>query len=78
MTEMEMELARLREENARLKQAPALKFKIGPKGGLSVYGLGQRFPTTLYKDGWRTLLANADNIKAFLDKNEHLLAEKGE
>jgi inosine/xanthosine triphosphate pyrophosphatase family protein len=47
------ELRRLRAENAALKTAQtsirSLSFKIGDKGGLSVYGLG-RFPVTLYKE----------------------------
>jgi hypothetical protein len=65
------ELEILRAENEKLKQAQAGKpitFKIGEKGGLSVYGLG-RFPVTLYKEQWIKLLAAADAIKDFLAKN---------
>ena len=32
---------------------------------MSVYGLG-RFPVTLYKEQWTTLLAMTDEIRAFL------------
>ena len=33
-----------------------LEFKVGVKGGCSVYGLG-RFPVTLYFAQWQKLLA---------------------
>lgn len=72
-----LELERLRAENAKLKEkanAP-LTFKIGEKGGLSIYGNG-RFPTTLYASQWERLLERADDIKAFLKANAHKLATK--
>ena len=48
---VQAELARLKEENERLKarQTRAVSLKVSEKGGLSVYGLG-RFPVTLYKE----------------------------
>jgi len=45
-----------------------LKFRIGEKGGVSVYGLG-RFPVTLYYDQWMRLLASADELQTFLEAN---------
>ena len=32
-----------------------LKAKVAKKGGISVYGLGQSYPVTLYRDQWEAL-----------------------
>jgi hypothetical protein len=71
------ELARLKEENERLKarQNRAVSLKVSEKGGLSVYGLG-RFPVTLYKEQWTKLLDIADDIRAFLKENDAKLKSK--
>lgn len=73
------ELVRLRRENAELrtKDNAPVKCKVAEKGGLSVYGLG-RFPTTLYKEQWEKLLANADVIRQALRDNAHRLKSKGD
>jgi hypothetical protein len=74
------ELARLRAENERLRAASAprpVTFKISDKGGVSVYGMG-RFPTTLYVEQWDRLLAQADELRAFIDQNRGRLRTKGE
>jgi hypothetical protein len=44
-------------------------FKVGSKGGVSVYGLG-RFPTTLYHGQWIKLLAAKDELLTFLKEHE--------
>lgn len=78
MTEdVQAELARLRAENERLKQAGRgkLAMKVSEKGALSVYGMG-RFPVTLYKEQWLRLLSMADEIKAFIQANEGSLKAK--
>jgi hypothetical protein len=64
-------LARIAELEARLAgQKPAsLEFRVGEKGGVSVYGLG-RFPVTLYYEQWVRLLEQADVLKAFLEDNK--------
>jgi hypothetical protein len=74
------ELEKLRAENEALKHAQSqagkpISFKIGEKGGLSVYGLG-RFPVTLYKEQWLKLLGASDAIKDFLAKNDDRLKTK--
>lgn len=62
---------------ARLKQVEsAVRFKIGQKGAVSVYGLGQRFPTTLYAASWRKLLAHGNELIAFMDEHERELAKE--
>jgi len=61
-SKLEKENAQLRKELDMLKQ---VTMKVAEKGGLSVYGLG-RFPVTLYKEQWITLLGHAGEISAFI------------
>ena len=66
-------LAALEAENARLKAAKAsgpLRYKVSEKGAISVYGLTSRWPTTLYGNQWRRLLAAAAELTAFIDDAE--------
>jgi len=67
----------LQERLARLeKQAEkGLQFRVGEKGGVSVYGLG-RFPVTLYYEQWTKLLDAAADIRAFLEENKPKLKMK--
>jgi len=46
-----------------------LSFKIGEKGGVSVYGLG-RFPVTLYYEQWIRLLDTAPKLREFMESNK--------
>jgi hypothetical protein len=75
--DVQAELARLRAENERLKQAGRgkLAMKVSEKGALSVYGMG-RFPVTLYKEQWLRLLSMADEIKGFIEANAGSLKAK--
>jgi hypothetical protein len=75
--DLQAELARLKEENERLKnrQSRGMSLKVSEKGALSVYGLG-RFPVTLYKEQWQKLLAMTDEIRAFLKDNDSQLKSK--
>lgn len=79
--EIRAELARLANENAALKNKINGKknngLKVSAKGGVSVYGLG-RWPVTLYRSQWETLLSMADEIKEFIQANESTLASKTE
>lgn len=78
--DLQAELAQLKAENERLKANKAStgsSIKIGVKGTICVYGLG-RFPVALYASQWKTLLAKAPEIEAFITDNEALLAKKGE
>jgi len=54
------------------KQSGNLEFKVGEKGGVSVYGLG-RFPVTLYYEQWNKLLDAAKDLRAFLEANKNRL-----
>lgn len=49
--------------------------KVAPKGGVSVYGMGQ-FPVTLYASQWEKLFSKVDEIRAFIKANEASLAVK--
>ena len=67
----------LKAQIAAMQAAALLKvyFKVSDKGAVSVYGL-QRFPVTLYRDQWATLLDRADDIKAFITANDKTLKLK--
>lgn len=86
MTAVMAEMARLREENARLKagngngtgvRANALgtKNKQGEdcKGTVSVYGI-QRFPISLYPKQWYALLDKAEEIRKCILDNKDVLS----
>jgi hypothetical protein len=46
-----------------------LEFRVGEKGGVSVYGLG-RFPVTLYYEQWTRLLDAVPQLRTFLEENK--------
>lgn len=75
--DIQAELARLRAENAALKEkrSGSTSMKVSEKGAVSVYGLG-RFPVTLYQEQWQKLLAMSDDIKAFIADNKDRLKVK--
>lgn len=52
-----------------------LEFRVGEKGGVSVYGLG-RFPVTLYYEQWMRLLGAADELRNFMEENKDKLKLK--
>jgi hypothetical protein len=51
------------------RRGGALEFRVGEKGGVSVYGLG-RFPVTLYYEQWARLLDAAGDLRTFLEENK--------
>ncbi len=67
--------ARLAELERKSTRAGTLEFKVGEKGGVSVYGLG-RFPVTLYYEQWIRLLNTAQDLRAFLESNKDKLKLK--
>lgn len=68
-------LARIAELEQQVGKRKTLEFKIGDKGGVSVYGLG-RFPVTLYYEQWLRLLDHADELRTFLEENKSKLKLK--
>ena len=73
-----LEIARLKAENEQLRPATRkLSFKVGAKGGVSVYGLNVRFPVTLYKEQWERLIAATPELQAFLKAHDAELKVKG-
>ena len=63
------------EKNAEGRKKGQLEFRVGEKGGVSVYGLG-RFPVTLYYEQWIRLLDAAKDLREFLEENKHRLKLK--
>ena len=63
------------EKQTGAKKSGRMEFKVGEKGGVSVYGLG-RFPVTLYYEQWIRLLDSADALRAFLEENKGRLKLK--
>ena len=74
--DLRAEVERLRAENESLKRPRGqMSLKVSEKGALSVYGLG-RFPVTLYREQWEKLLGMTDEIRSFIEQNDHLLKKK--
>lgn len=63
------------EKQAGSRKRGELEFRVGEKGGVSVYGLG-RFPVTLYYEQWIRLLEASDGLRAFLEQNKSRLKLK--
>ena len=63
------------EKKVEGRKKGTLEFRVGEKGGVSVYGLG-RFPVTLYYEQWNRLLGAGEDIKKFLEENKSRLKLK--
>ena len=72
--ELMARIAELEKQQGSRKRG-TLEFRVGEKGGVSVYGLG-RFPVTLYYEQWIRLLEAADGLRAFLEENKPRLKLK--
>ncbi|MGA7623678.1 MAG: hypothetical protein WCA38_06300 [Candidatus Acidiferrales bacterium] len=68
-------IAELEKQAGGSKRSGTLEFRVGEKGGVSVYGLG-RFPVTLYYEQWIRLLDASDNLRKFLEDNKSRLKLK--
>jgi hypothetical protein len=73
--ELKARLAELEKQSPR--RTASIEFRVGEKGGVSVYGLG-RFPVTLYYEQWTRLLDMADDLRKFLEDNKSRLKLKGQ
>jgi hypothetical protein len=62
-------------EKKAVRRTGELDFKIGEKGGVSVYGLG-RFPVTLYYEQWIKLMDAMGKLREFLEENKSRLKLK--
>jgi hypothetical protein len=65
------------EKQQTSRRSGSLEFRVGEKGGVSVYGLG-RFPVTLYYEQWIRLLDSGDKLREFLETNKTKLKLKGQ
>jgi hypothetical protein len=63
------------EKKAEGRKKGTLEFRVGEKGGVSVYGLG-RFPVTLYYEQWIRLLDASKDLRVFLEENKSRLKLK--
>ena len=63
------------EKKAEGRKRGTLEFRVGEKGGVSVYGHG-RFPVTLYYEQWTRLLDSSKDLRDFLEENKHRLKLK--
>lgn len=72
--ELKARIAEL-EKQAGTHRTGNLEFRVGEKGGVSVYGLG-RFPVTLYYEQWMRLLEASEALKQFLQENKTKLKLK--
>ena len=66
--ELKARLAELEKQSGG-RRSGQLDFRVGEKGGVSVYGLG-RFPVTLYYEQWIRLLDASTQLRAFLEENK--------
>jgi hypothetical protein len=73
--ELKARLSQLEKQVETRKRSGTLDFKVGEKGGVSVYGLG-RFPVTLYYEQWNRLLGAAEDLKKFMEENKSKLKLK--
>ena len=67
-------IAELEKQSGSRKKG-SLEFRVGEKGGVSVYGLG-RFPVTLYYEQWIRLLDVGGDLRKFLEENKGKLKLK--
>jgi hypothetical protein len=72
--ELKARLADLEKQQGQ-RRSGSLEFRVGEKGGVSVYGLG-RFPVTLYYEQWIRLLEAAGRLREFLEENKSKLKLK--
>jgi hypothetical protein len=74
--DLQAQIEQLKAENRALREnRQKVTLKVSPKGAVSAYGLG-RFPVTLYKQQWESLLGMTDEIRKFLSDNESSLSVK--
>jgi len=66
--ELKAKLAEM-EKQGGTRRTGSLEFRVGEKGGVSVYGMG-RFPVTLYYEQWIRLLEAVPQLKTFLEENK--------
>ena len=67
--ELKSRVAELETKRAAGRRSGELEFRVGEKGGVSVYGLG-RFPVTLYYEQWVRLLDAVEKLRTFLEESK--------
>lgn len=75
-SELETLRSKLAAAEAKLAKKATITMKVSEKGALSLYGLNAKWPVTLYKEQWHTVIRMAPAIVDFLAANDHLLKAK--
>ena len=75
--DLQAELERLKAENEALKASAkkGIRLQVSQKGAVSLYGI-RRFPITFYADEWEIVLAQSDDIRAFIAEHQDELKRK--
>ena len=75
--------ANLKLEQLNKKKHSSIRYKVSPKGAISIYGVSNKFPVTLYIEQLEAIVdlftgSNdwCDEFTAFLDENKHKLKRK--
>ena len=53
-----------------------VRVEINKGGGLTIYGLGGRFPINMYVQQFEKFVENIETIKQFVQENNHKLSRK--
>ena len=59
-TELETLKAKLAAAEAKLAKKATVTMKVSEKGAQSLYGLNAKWPVTLYKEQWHTVIRMTD------------------
>lgn len=76
-SELQAMIAKLQSDNMALSKERESKVRlaVSEKGALSVYGMG-RFPVTLYRQQWETLISLVPRLQTFINDNASSLKQK--
>ncbi len=72
--ELKAKLAELEKKTSR--RGGSLEFRVGEKGGVSVYGLG-RFPVTLYYEQWNRSAGSSRKPARFPGREQEQVEAEG-
>ena len=72
---LQAQVLALTQQLAAKKKQPSVTIKVSTKGAISLYGLG-KWPVTLYKGQWSSVLDNVTKIADFIRDHQSELSEK--
>ena len=71
----ELTAAQQKIERQEKRNQRGVMFKVSPKGGVSVFGLG-KYPITYYENQWLAILELGDDLRDFMQEHRNELARK--